>query len=121
MGNVTRKRKNADFLNGVPELLILRTLAERPMYGYELIRALSESTRESLSFGEGVIYPMLHSLEGDGLLAARRETVNGRPRVYYRLTGKGARRLKKSADRWRRVADSVHRALGGGGVEPTSV
>ena len=32
------KQTNPDFLNGVPELLVLQLLARRAMYGYELVR-----------------------------------------------------------------------------------
>jgi PadR family transcriptional regulator PadR len=105
-------RKQGTFLNGVPELLILRLLAERSMYGYEIVAAIHSTTNQTLSFGEGLIYPLLHALEDDGLLATRRTTYNGRPRVYYRLTAAGKRRLAQSADDWRRVARAVERVLG---------
>jgi PadR family transcriptional regulator PadR len=107
------ERKQGTFLNGVPELLVLRLVAERPMYGYEIVAAIRASTDEQLSFGEGIIYPILHSLEEDGLLATRRTMVNGRPRVYYRLTRAGRRRLERSTDDWLRVAAAVRRVLGG--------
>ncbi len=84
------KNTNPDFLNGVPELLVLQLLARRPMYGYELVRAIEQSTGQVLEFGEGCIYPVLHRLEKDEFLAARRETVNGRSRVVYRTTAAGA-------------------------------
>jgi hypothetical protein len=44
-------------MSGVPELMILRLVAEREMYGYELARAISAVTKEALSLGEGVLYP----------------------------------------------------------------
>jgi hypothetical protein len=40
------ERKSASFLNGLPELLVLRLLAERPMYGYEIVpRSVSPAER----------------------------------------------------------------------------
>ena len=108
-------RKPATFLNGVPELLILRLLAAKPMYGYEIVAAIRSSTNDELNFGEGLIYPLLHSLEEAGLLATRREKVNGRPRVYYRLTASGKKRLKETSDDWRRIAQAVRKVLGAGG------
>ena len=105
-------RKQGTYLNGVPELLILRLVAERPMYGYEIVAAIRESTGEQLNFGEGIIYPILHALEDEGLLATRRTTFNGRPRVYYRLTRAGGKKLEHSTGEWMRVAQAVRRVLG---------
>jgi PadR family transcriptional regulator PadR len=100
-------------MSGVPELLVLRLLTGREMYGYELARAIEVSTRETISIGEGVLYPALHSLETRGLLRARRQAVAGRTRVYYSVTTKGQRRLEQLTNEWRRVAGGVEAALGG--------
>lgn len=106
-----RARSNPDFLNGVPELLILQLLDRRPMYGYELVRAIEQSTSQVLEFGEGCIYPILHRLEADGLLASRRENVAGRSRVVYRVTASGKKRLATATANWRRVADAIQQVL----------
>ncbi len=98
-------------MSGVPELLILRLLAEREMYGYELARAVRAVTREAISLGEGVLYPALHSLELSGLLRARRRQAAGRTRVYYTVTAKGRRRLEYLTSHWRRIATAVEAAL----------
>ena len=52
---MSRKRTNPDFLNGVPELLILHLLSGRAMYGYELVQAIRLATNETLEFGEGCV------------------------------------------------------------------
>jgi PadR family transcriptional regulator PadR len=93
-------RKDPDFVNGVPELLILRLLARQPMHGYEVVQAIRLGTDGALSFGEGCIYPLLHRLEADGCLTARWEQVAGRSRVVYRLTAAGRKRLAAVGDRW---------------------
>src|SRR5437762_8690668 len=67
-------------MSGVPELLVLRLLSTREMYGYELARAVRESTRQAISLGEGVLYPALHAMESRGFVKARRRTVSGRTR-----------------------------------------
>ena len=54
---------NPSFMNGVPELLILRTLEAREMYGYELVQAIQARTNQAIKIGEGVVYPALHALE----------------------------------------------------------
>ena len=111
---MTLKRTNPDFLNGVPELLLLKMLSAQPMYGYELVQAIRRATGGGLEFGEGCIYPILHRLEADGLVDSRRETVAGRSRVVYRLTTKGTQRLSQNVDTWRRIVQAVNLALQGG-------
>jgi len=101
------------FMAGVPELLILRLLARERMYGYELARAVQTASADSLSLGEGVLYPVLHALEAGGALRASEQTVNGRKRVYYALTARGRRRLQQLSERWREVAGAVEAVLGG--------
>jgi PadR family transcriptional regulator, regulatory protein PadR len=108
------KRTNPDFLNGVPELLLLSLLGRRPMYGYELVQAIRQSTGGTLEFGEGCIYPVLHRLEADGLLAGKRETVGGRSRVVYRTTAKGAKRFEANAAAWQKIVEAVRQVLHGG-------
>jgi len=102
---------NPPFMSGVPELLLLRLLDQREMYGYELVRSVREVTGEAISLGEGVIYPALHALERNGSLKSRRKAVGGRTRVYYSVTSRGQARLGKLADEWRRVRAGVDVAL----------
>ena len=104
---------NPPFMTGVPELLILNLLKGREeMYGYEIVAAISEATGQVVSLKEGVVYPLLHALEQDGLLKTQHRPVNGRTRVYYALTAKGVRRLFERTDEWRRMQGAVGRALG---------
>ena len=115
----TSKRTNPDFLNGVPELLLLSLLARKPMYGYELVQCIKLHSATALEFGEGCIYPILHRLERERLLSSRREAVGGRSRVVYRLAPAGARKLEASVSAWQRVVQGVGRILEGGWhVEP---
>src|SRR4051794_31819493 len=107
---MTLKRTNPDFLNGVPELLILRLLSRRPMHGYELVQAIKQATAARLEFGEGCIYPLLHRLQAQKVLASRREQAGGRSRVVYRLTPQGQARLEASAASWRAVVEAVQAA-----------
>ena len=104
---------NPSFLNGVPELLILRLLSRRERYGYEIVQAIRDESGEAFSFGEGCIYPYLHYLEETQLVGSRREKVDGRSRLYYRLTAKGQSRLTELNREWERVAKGVALVLGG--------
>ena len=105
-------RTNPPFMSGVPELLLLRLLEQREMYGYELVRSIRDVTGEAISLGEGVIYPVLHSLERNGALRATRKPVGGRTRVYYSVTRKGRARLAELQDDWHRIQSGITAALG---------
>jgi PadR family transcriptional regulator PadR len=106
-------KSNPAFMTGVPELLVLRLLADREMYGYELVQAIEAATGEAISLGEGVVYPMLHALEERGHLKARRKAHAGRTRVYYSVTAAGRRRLEETAEEWRRITLAVSQVLNG--------
>ena len=104
---------NPPFMAGVPELLILGLLKDREeMYGYEIVAAIAEATGQVVSLKEGVVYPLLHALERDGVLKTQRRPANGRTRVYYALTSKGVRRLFELSDEWQRMQRALNRALG---------
>ena len=102
---------NTGFMAGVPELLILRLLQDREMYGYEIVQAIARQTFSAIAPGEGVIYPLLHALEKDGALKSRRKTVNGRSRVYYTLTARGAKRLAALTGDWTALNIAVQQVL----------
>jgi len=99
-------------MSGVPELLLLRQLDAAEMYGYELVKSIRHATGDTISLGEGVIYPILHTLEKNGALKARRKKVSGRTRVYYSVTTKGRKRLGRLQDEWHRIQSGIGAALG---------
>jgi PadR family transcriptional regulator, regulatory protein PadR len=105
------REPNPNFMAGVPELMILRLLQDREMYGYELVQAIRTQSADVISFGEGVVYPVLHSIEDDGAVTSRRKLVDGRSRVYYSLTANGARRYRKLADTWSSLAQAIQSVL----------
>ena len=104
-------RADPSFTNGISELVVLRLLSNREMYGYELIKAIRVTTSETFKLGEGVLYPLLHALEARGLLKSRRSVANGRTRVYYLATARGRRRLERLTTQWQRVATAINVAL----------
>lgn len=106
-------KTNPPFLNGVPELLILKLLSRREMYGYEIVKSIQAQSKDAFSFGEGCVYPYLHYLQAQKLVACRRMEVEGRSRNYYKLTERGIKRLEVLADQWNNVASGVALFLGG--------
>lgn len=111
-------RSNPPFMNGVPELLVLRHLRDREMYGYEIVAAIDASTDGKIRLAEGVVYPLLHGLARAGALRRKRRKVGGRSRVYYAITKKGRSRLSEKTTEWTRIATVVSAILGSDGHEP---
>lgn len=88
--------------------LVLSVLGESENYGYALIQRVRELSSEKIEWTEGMLYPVLHRLEEDGLIGSEwRESDAGRKRKYYRLKPKGAKTLAKEKERW----ISVHQTL----------
>ncbi len=105
---------NSPFMSGVPEMMLLRLLKDREMYGYELAEAIAAQSKHVIALGEGVIYPVLHDLERNGALKSRRKTVNGRSRIYYTITSKGLKRLSELASIWATLNGAIQDILRGG-------
>jgi PadR family transcriptional regulator PadR len=108
------RETNPNFMNGVPELLILRLLQQQEMYGYEIVQAIRDRTDAVIAVGEGVVYPVLHGLEHDGALKSRRKTVNGRSRIYYAITTAGSHRLADLSKTWTNLTTAIQTMLKGG-------
>lgn len=112
------REPNPNFMAGVPELMILRLLQDREMYGYEIVQAIREESGGVISFGEGVVYPVLHGLEHDGALTSRRKAVAGRSRQYYAVTAQGTQRYRQLAQTWTSLTDAIRMALKGASHAP---
>jgi PadR family transcriptional regulator PadR len=107
------RKSNPSFLNGVPELLVLQLLARREMYGYEVVKTIQTTSKDTFAFGEGSIYPILHELEAKKFVKSRRAEVAGRSRLYYALTASGRKRLASLTKEWEHVTVGVTQVLGG--------
>ena len=107
------RETNPNFMAGVPELMILRLLQDREMYGYEIVQAIRSETGDVVSLGEGVVYTVLHALEREGALKSRRKAVEGRSRIYYAVTASGLRRYRDLAGTWSALAEEIQSVMRG--------
>ena len=88
-------------MSGSTTLLILSLLSGEEMYGYQMITELARRSNHVFDLKEGTLYPILHSLEADGLVSVReRKSPEGRTRKYYRITRKGQRALDQRKEEW---------------------
>lgn len=84
--------------------LVLSVLAEGETYGYSLIRRVRELSGGRIEWTEGMLYPVLHWMEKEGLIEAEwREAETSRRRKYYRLRKEGRKELRAEQQRWMAV------------------
>ena len=95
-----------NFRGALPSL-ILEAVEQEPNHGYRIAQRIKERSRGVLDFKEGTLYPALHKLENDGLVASFEEIENGRPRRYYRITKAGRGVLAKDRAEWRKISHAV--------------
>src|SRR5215212_7323150 len=94
-------------------LLLLGLLANREMYGYELLGELRSRSEAVIDLPEGTVYPALRRLERDGLIGGRWvDVASGPRRRYYALTPDGQRALVDGRSAWRRFAAAADVMLG---------
>ena len=93
------------------DLLLLATLDRGPAHGYRAIELLRERSGGRFAYPEGSIYPALHRLEREGLLASRWSTGEARRRRVYRLTRKGSALLRRERTEWALLARAVEAVL----------
>ena len=90
--------------------LVLAILADGESYGYAIIKRVGELSGGHLQGTDGMLYPVLHRLERQGLVASRwRSSDSGRRRKYYRLTKDGRTQLDAERKRWQIVDQTLHR------------
>lgn len=74
------------FLLGFIGIHILHHAQNEPIYGAWMIEELMH---HGYSMSAGTMYPILHSLEKDGLLVSEERNVEGKIRKYYSITAAG--------------------------------
>lgn len=74
--------------------IILGVLTAGEDYGYSILRRITEASAGRIEWSEGMLYPLLHRLEHQGLITARwGEATLGRRRKYYSITPQGTAEL----------------------------
>jgi len=96
------------FRKGVLELVILKLLLKKEMYGYELVAELNRHG-SSFNIKEGTLYPILYRLEDNGLMKTRWEQAasRGQPKKYYSVTQKGNHLMDESYKQWKTITQDV--------------
>jgi DNA-binding PadR family transcriptional regulator len=103
------------FESGEVKFVVLRMLKEKPMHGYEVMRALEERMAGCYTPSAGTVYPTLQLLEDEGYVKA----VETDGKKVYHITPEGERYLEQNRDLLDEILDRVRetvRDFTGGGV-----
>jgi len=95
-------------------ILVLKLLAAKDMYGYQIIEELSQKSEETFRLKTGTLYPLLHGLENNGMVTSYDTTADGRIRKYYKITNKGKKLLAEKEEEWAAYTRAVGLVLEGG-------
>ena len=80
---------------GLLPLLVLHFAAREPAYGNQLIERIEALTGGALHVNPNTMYPLLRSLEAQGLVAGEWEHPERRSRRFYRATDAGRAELRR--------------------------
>lgn len=88
--------------------LVLSILAEGESYGYAIIKRVCELSAGRMEWTDGMLYPVLHRLERQGLIKSfERISEMGRKRRYYRLEKRGTETLARQRSEWMLVYSTL--------------
>jgi PadR family transcriptional regulator, regulatory protein PadR len=100
--------KPSDLLQGTLDLLILKTIAREPLHGWGISKRIQLLSDETLSVGQGSLYPALHRLEHQGWIKAEWKASDlGRDAKFYTLTRAGRKQLERALHTWQRLSSAV--------------
>ena len=109
-----RKRdpRAGDMMQGTLDMLVLQTLVFGPAHGYAIAELIQKRSDAVLQVEQGSLYPALHRLEEQGLIASYWDTTeNNRKARYYKLTAAGRRRLHQESSRWHQIVTAIARVM----------
>ena len=74
------------------EIFVLQSLEDKPMCGYDVIKDIYMKSNVFLS--QGIVYPILYSLEEEGIICAQYTKSNMRSKIYF-ITEDGRETVQK--------------------------
>ncbi len=101
-------KNRIELLQGMLDLLVLRTLQWGPQHGYGIIQAIRSNSGDVLQVETGSLYPALHRLERQKFVTSEWQISENNQRVkVYRLTPAGKKQLLTERTRWEQFSAAV--------------
>jgi PadR family transcriptional regulator, regulatory protein PadR len=101
-------KAKTDNLQGALALLVLKSLEQGPMHGWGITLHIQRISNEILRVEEGSLYPALHRMEQERVLAAEWGVSENKRRArFYRLTALGRKQLQAERENWQVIANAI--------------
>ena len=110
------KKFKKEISAGTTSLILLSILSKssESMYGYQIGKIIASKQGDDPDFKQGVLYPVLRSLEKKSLVNSQVEpSVSGPPRRYYKITETGRITLESWISIWKQMSSFVNTILEG--------
>lgn len=106
--------ENNSFQNSYIDMLILKILEEKDMYGYELIQKITDISNSTFVLKAGTIYPLLHTLEKEKYVISYEKPITVKQiRKYYKITETGKKYLNCKIQNWKKYSSVINYVLEG--------
>lgn len=105
-------KNRTEVLKGTLDLMILRTLELQPMHGAAIAERIQQVTGGAFAVKAGSLFPALHRLEEQGLIAGEWTASAEQRRIKaYELTTAGRKKLTAEKAGWFRVVAAMNQLL----------
>jgi transcriptional regulator len=112
MTKKTPPHSRVELLQGTLDMLILRRLQWGPQHGHGIGQTIRRSSADLLHIERGSLYPALHRLEAQGLIASEwKASALNRRAKYYRLTARGKKQLASEQSKWKLLVKTIARVM----------
>ncbi len=105
---------NENFKRGTIELVVLAVLQNKDMYGYEIVKAISEKSNGNYITPIGTLYPVLYRFVENGYISDRDEIINKRLRKYYHIENAGRQYYAELLEEYKKSVIGIELIIGDG-------
>ncbi|WP_330680787.1 PadR family transcriptional regulator [Vallitalea longa] len=99
---------------GTLEIIILRLISKKEMYGYEIIQQLDKASNGFYNLKEGSLYPVLYRLEDSNYIESYMVIEDGKRKItrkYYKITDKGISQIHDYLKEWQNFVFITNKIL----------
>ena len=108
-GELNAINMKAQMRKGVLDFLVLLIISQKEAYASDILGLLKKS---DFIVVEGTLYPILSRLKGaEYLTYSWKESKNGPPRKYYKLTTVGEKALLELKGSWKSFESSINKLI----------
>lgn len=105
----------SDIIRGHTETIILANLEQKDSYGYEINKAIQETTDNQYELKEATLYSAFRRLEQSSLIVSYwGDETTGARRRYYSITALGRAVLEQNKLDWNKAKELIDRLINGG-------